>query len=224
MIKWKDFLYFSKGDKIGILILLVLIAITGAISVYLNQFLDVDPSYFAQQQEVQNDFIEFENNLIDQSIIEPDTTNTVVNTSKSKKTTTSKLESGQVIDINSASVATLTRIPGIGNTFAERIIEYRNSLGGFYSLDQLQEVKGITRNKFSKVLPFIIIKKKHKTIRISKVTKEQLLRHPYFKEHHIDAIFDLRDKAKINSIDILTENENFIANDIEKMTPYISFE
>jgi len=47
------------------------------------------------------------------------------------------------INLNTASQASLERLPNIGPTMAKRIVEYRNTSGGFKSIEQLARVKGI---------------------------------------------------------------------------------
>ncbi|TMS00107.1 ComEA family DNA-binding protein [Nonomuraea basaltis] len=50
---------------------------------------------------------------------------------------------GAVIDLNSATAEQLEQLPGVGEVLAARIIEFRDSHGGFTSVDQLREVSGI---------------------------------------------------------------------------------
>ena len=228
MWKWKkEFFYFSKGDKIAIILLLNLIIVSGGIFIFMNKFTFTDAVYLDQNEEVQKDFVQFENNL---EIIEPlkeesaDNNESPATPHKSKKENKQKLELGQTIDINSASASTLTRIPGIGEVFAERIIEYRNSLGGFASLEQLYEIRGITVNKFSKILPYLVLQKKHKLIRINKVSADQLINHPYFEEKQTQVLIELNKDRKINDISDLSDNENFSSRDIERLSPYLSFD
>lgn len=54
-------------------------------------------------------------------------------------------ESGQV-NINSASASELETLNGIGTVLAERIIERREMVGPFQSLDELVEINGISDN------------------------------------------------------------------------------
>ena len=50
---------------------------------------------------------------------------------------------GEVIDLNTASVADLTRLPGIGEKRAQAIVAWREEHGPFQSVDELVQVSGI---------------------------------------------------------------------------------
>jgi comEA protein len=52
------------------------------------------------------------------------------------------------VNINKADLQELTRLSGIGPVLAQRIIDYRGARGGFKSIDELKEVKGIGDSKF----------------------------------------------------------------------------
>jgi competence protein ComEA len=58
---------------------------------------------------------------------------------------------GQPIPLNRATDEDLSRLPGVGSTLAVRIIEYREAHGGFSSLEQLKEIKGIKEKTFEKI-------------------------------------------------------------------------
>lgn len=55
------------------------------------------------------------------------------------------------ININSASLAELDSLPGIGPVYAQRIIDYRSQNSGFKSLEEIQNVKGIGPKTFEKI-------------------------------------------------------------------------
>lgn len=85
--------------------------------------------------------------------------NTKTNESKAsakKSTSSSKKESGKV-NINKASKDQLMTLKGVGNSTAEKIIEYRNKEGGFKKIEQLLEVSGIGESKFNKIKENIIL-------------------------------------------------------------------
>lgn len=72
---------------------------------------------------------------------------TVVN--NQNQSTSSSQPTGK-ININSATAAQLDSLPGIGPAYAGRIIEYRDSHGGFKSINEIQNVKGIGPKTFEK--------------------------------------------------------------------------
>lgn len=59
------------------------------------------------------------------------------------------------IDINTATSDELTRLEGIGDVLAKRIITYRNSKGVFKSVDDIKNVTGIGESLFKKIENYI---------------------------------------------------------------------
>jgi competence protein ComEA len=62
-----------------------------------------------------------------------------------------------LININSADAAELEELPGIGQSIAQRIIEYRTANGPFKSVEDLQNVKGISSSVFAEIAPRITV-------------------------------------------------------------------
>ena len=57
----------------------------------------------------------------------------------------------QKVDINNASAEELMGIKGVGETIAERIVEYRYNNGNFASIDDIKNVKGVGVALFEKI-------------------------------------------------------------------------
>lgn len=62
-----------------------------------------------------------------------------------------------VVNINSADVAELDTLPGIGPSTAEKIVEYRESNGPFATIDEITSVSGIGPAKFEQIQLFITV-------------------------------------------------------------------
>ncbi len=99
-----------------------------------------------------------------------------------------------LIDINSASAQDLMTVRGIGYVLSERIIKYRNLLGGFNGVLQLNEVYGINDSMVTNWMPFIcadtsLIKK----ISVNQAAYRDLLRHPYIDKTLVEGIMEFRE-------------------------------
>jgi competence protein ComEA len=70
---------------------------------------------------------------------------------------TAGVAQGGSLDLNTASASDLDSLPGIGQSFADRIIEYRTTNGPFTSVEDLQKVKGIGAALFAKIAPLVSV-------------------------------------------------------------------
>ena len=62
---------------------------------------------------------------------------------------------GEVININTASVSDLQRLPGIGPERAQVIVDYRQEQGGFSSVEELMRVDGIGKTVLERLRPYV---------------------------------------------------------------------
>lgn len=85
--------------------------------------------------------------------------------------------------VNTAGTEELMQLRGIGNGYANRIIKYRDILGGYYKIEQLKEVYGMTDSLYEAIKPFIVIEPQHiKTIPINSAGEQELYKHPYIRK------------------------------------------
>lgn len=80
----------------------------------------------------------------DEPAVQADTTSTALNKTAKPASLLSRTD---LIDVNSADLRTLARLPGIGSELARRIIEERSTNGSFLNLTDLQRVRGIGPRK-----------------------------------------------------------------------------
>ncbi len=61
------------------------------------------------------------------------------------------------VDLNTATETQLETLPGIGPSFAAAIIRERERRGGFTSVDQLRDVRGIGEKRFAELKPLVSV-------------------------------------------------------------------
>ncbi|MFD0792361.1 ComEA family DNA-binding protein [Mucilaginibacter litoreus] len=131
----------------------------------------------------------------------------------------------EVIEINTADSATLTRIQGVGPAFAKRIIYYRQRLGGFVSKEQLKEVFGLDELKYDeikgqvKVNPRLI-----RRLDINTITFDKLRLMPYLNYKQVNAVIEYRNQhGSYTSVDDLKNIAIIDEQILRKIEPYLIF-
>lgn len=129
-----------------------------------------------------------------------------------------------LVELNSADSISLTKIKGIGRSFARRIILYRNLLGGFYSINQLSEVYGLNNELISTIRPNIWIDSLAvKRININMVTYEELKNHPYLTDYQAKSIVYYRSKrGSFVSLTEILESKLLPEDRFIKIKPYLT--
>ena len=74
-----------------------------------------------------------------------------------RSTSKASAPAGAPINLNTATVAQLETLPGIGKSTAERILEYRQKNGGFKKVEDLMNVRGIGEKSFLKMKALITV-------------------------------------------------------------------
>ncbi len=146
--------------------------------------------------------------------------------SHEEKETKRRKEPLPIFNLNTADTSIFQTINGVGSKLSNRIVEYRTSLGGFVSKNQLYQIYKLDSTVVEKISSNSIITNDFEPVKINinKTTKEQLAAHPYinwtqakliiaFRNQH-GAFKELNDIRKVYSID-----ENWI----KKNAPYLSF-
>jgi len=133
-----------------------------------------------------------------------------------------KYPEGTVLELNEVDTAELKKIPGIGSAFSRRIVAYRERLGGFSRVGQLEEIEGLPDGiaRWFKVTipPF-------RKIRVNHEGLEKLRRHPYINFYQARVIVEYRrQRGALVSLQQLTLYDEFTSTDLERLLPYVSFE
>jgi len=133
-----------------------------------------------------------------------------------------KYPEGTQVDVNSADTTELKKIPGIGSGIAKAIVGYRKRLGGFYSLEQLAEIKYVTPELFEW---FKLEETSVRKLEINKSGLDKLRLHPYINFYQAKVIVEhRRKKGPIKSLSQLALYEEFTEKDLIRLSAYISFD
>lgn len=247
-MRWNDFLYFRKEERRGILLLLLLIVCTLIINILLSNKKS-SSVIIARTDSLQREFEDFRRSLQttggeeypynnhqykkSRDVRHPgflsDSGKLYANAGKRTYFTpayhsTVKLAAGETISLNETDTAIWKKVPGIGSAYAARIVKYRRLLGGFYSKKQLQEVYGIDEELYAKILPFVVQDDNFSRLNVNELPFDSLLRHPYIDYKQAKVIIDLRRrKGRVESIEELGLLDEFTAEDLARLKPYLVF-
>ena len=128
------------------------------------------------------------------------------------------------VELNGADSTDLVQLNGIGPAYANRIIKYRNLLGGFYSTAQILEVYNFPVETFQKIensisADTVLIKK----IRLNFAEFPDLIRHPYFNKKQVEAVLNFRNKnGSFQNILQLKSNGLIDSETFLKLRPYLT--
>ena len=134
-----------------------------------------------------------------------------------------KLTEGETIDLATADTALLQRVPGIGSYYARRIAEYRQRLGGFADLSQLDEIDGFPHES----LPYFTLNagsSATEKLNVNSLSINELKRHPYINFYMARAIVDYRrQNGPITDINELRLLPDFDDATLNRLRPYVSY-
>ena len=246
-MRWKDFFYFHRGQRLGVLLLLILIVLT----LILQLLLSNRRSSQIVLQENDSLIRAFEAFRRSGEQLLPDTTIRPERESAGKisslyrsgsepkershpdeRTVRSypaypvavKLRPGETISLNESDTSRWKMIPGIGSSYASRIVKYRELLGGFVRKEQLLEVYGLNAELYGRISPYIAPDSLWSRLAVNSADFRELLRHPYLNYEQVLAIVDLRrKKGNIRSIRELAMLDVFTEADINRLEPYLEF-
>ncbi len=74
----------------------------------------------------------------------------------------SDLPSDLIVDLNNATQAELNLLPGVGEKLANDILKYRDEIGGFQSVDELMNIRGIKAGRLLSLKKHITVSDKVK--------------------------------------------------------------
>jgi competence ComEA-like helix-hairpin-helix protein len=130
------------------------------------------------------------------------------------------------LDVNEAGFEEWKELPGIGNKLAERIIIFREKLGGFHRISQVCEVYGMPVETCENITPYLTINQKNVVkIQLNYASTEELARHPYISFKLASAIVSNRNaRGFFKSVEEILTLGLVDKEFYDKLAPYLSVE
>lgn len=128
-----------------------------------------------------------------------------------------------MVELNAADTFDLQQLRGIGPSFANRIVRYRDRLGGYFEKSQLLEVFGMDAERYRMICDHVKADTSFvKKIDLNTVTFKELLRHPYFPFEITRSIMIYRkEHGKINHVEELEDIKFMNDSLFRKIKPYV---
>ena len=89
-----------------------------------------------------------------------------------------------LVDLNTADSTALDDLPGIGGWYASKIIEYRNSLGGYSAKEQLMEIYRFDQQKYDALADLVTVSEPY-VYPLWTLPADSLQKHPYIRNYEI---------------------------------------
>lgn len=140
------------------------------------------------------------------------------------KTYSSSKPIKQLVEINTAGLADLDELRGIGLSWANKIMKFRDALGGFYSVEQIKETRGMDDSLASLVIRQISCNGVVKKLKINTASYEDLTKHPYISGKQAGILLNyIKQHGKLNNINEMQKILAFNPTELKKLEPYLEW-
>ena len=132
-----------------------------------------------------------------------------------------KIKAGEHVVLNTADTTMLKTVPGIGPYYARKVVEYGQRLGGYVSVDQLDEIEGFPLD----AKDYLVIENATpRHLNVNTLTLNELRKHPYLTFYQAKAITDYRRlHGPLTSLQDLRLSKDFPPEAIKRLEPYVEF-
>ncbi len=129
-----------------------------------------------------------------------------------------------LVDVNQANLETWQSLPGIGPYYAQKIIDWREKLGGFSHLDQIKATYRLPDSTFQKIRAQLQISPILHLIPVNKSSFQDLRQHPYINYKQAQILTRYRENhGNIKNWEDFSQIQGFTVEQRKKLQPYLSF-
>lgn len=162
--------------------------------------------------------------IIEPYIVIPEEKQDYTDTTYDKSFNDKKSYKDLIIDINSADTLSFRKLKGIGKVYSNRIVKYRELLGGFARKEQIMDVWGIEKELYDQIKSKLKVGEKQlKKININTCTIDELKQHPYIDYYVARSIVKYRQShGKYKKTSDIMKSALVHETLYNKLKPYLS--
>ena len=130
----------------------------------------------------------------------------------------------KTIEVNTTDIAGFESLYGIGNKLATKIVNFRDKLGGFYSIEQVGETYGVPDSTFQKIKAQLKVDARSiRKININTASYDELNNHPYISAKLAFQVLKQRkEKGNFTAIENIKELVAQTSDSYERVSMYIT--
>lgn len=132
----------------------------------------------------------------------------------------------EIVNINTADIEGLSKIPGVGAFFAKEIVKTRDSYGGIHDSRQLLTIYKMDEEKLSEIEQYIEINSRDvKKLNINSASKEELIKHKDITWDIANSIVYIREKRGLyKKLDDLLMSPFIDQEKLKLLKPYLTID
>ncbi len=228
---FKEYFTLNTSQRIGMLILLLILSLLILIKIFLPYFYTPSPPLNSYKIKTQIDSLltqkELENNqdslnITDSTFQEKnDTFFQIKHFKEPSYPRTYSYSQQEIVELNSLDSVSILKIRGVPRFVLTRILKYKELLGGYSNTFQLKEIYGMNDTLFSKINAQIKVDPSKVTkINVNTADFKILLKHPYLEYPEVKKLVAFRKSESLTNEDVndLLGNELYV-----KIAPYLSY-
>ena len=206
-------LYFSRQERKAMYFLIALLTLQLMVRYIIIPYFKPLPPHQWAEMEIMDHGDSIRGNIIKAYLYDT----SITHIKKSKPT--------MLIEINDADSADLEKLPMIGGFLAQRIVDYRTALGGYYSLDQLLEIKYLKEEVWQSLQHKWKCNGNVHPLLLNEASLEQLSLHPYISYNQAKRIIHYRmQHGAFHSLSELKNTKAIPDTMWERLMPYLALD
>ena len=135
---------------------------------------------------------------------------------------TSRLEPRMPLELNMAAAEDLRSLPGVGPVLSQRIVRFRDVLGGFHDIDDLYEVYGLDSSVVDGAKAYVTVDATLvRPVCLDTVSFRSMLKHPRFDVETTKKLMRARGRG-VHTLDVILGRSRLDSAVLRKVQPYLT--